>query len=460
MSSVAKTNELPVWKLASEQRVEINEIIDTVAHDAQKESSQVEQIVLRAANKNPVSTEEQQIYETFLLKFSQTIPTAESEVAETHLRQLIELPDSREATETDDPVIDRLKKLQVLEAAYQNTSEEFRCSVEQARSFFVEDLMPDVKQTHKVLNFGFRLGIWFAAVAFLGSVLILALFAGRAVFLEPELVKNSQINEKFEPGLAQLNTFVALGKTKIAFLACGAVAGIALAGVGFSLFLIGVKGEMDLEAASEQVSIKLARFSPGVIVILCGVILIGICTTRGFSIDSKIPGVSESPKKPPEESPKKPKKKPSKDASKEGQANRANEQPAPNNQSTMNAAFNGDATVLDLLPQDECKDLLNENVRDEQVKFCKEKARVLQGMLGRWEKQLAFEKEAKEKSKLQRKKGCALLTLDLLEAFSEKKPAKADWIIKQLDKEKASEHTPEFKHVVSILNEMRLSINN
>ena len=43
--------------------------------------------------------------------------------------------------------------------------------------------------------------------------------------------------------------------------------------------ILGIKGEMDLDAGSESYKVKIARLSPGVFVILCATVLIGVCAT-------------------------------------------------------------------------------------------------------------------------------------------------------------------------------------
>ena len=76
---------------------------------------------------------------------------------------------------------------------------------------------------------------------------------------------------------------------RLALVSCGMFIGMAFGFLGFALFLIGVRGEMDVDAsrgnADEGFHVKLARMSPGIFVILCSTILIGVCVTRRTDLE-------------------------------------------------------------------------------------------------------------------------------------------------------------------------------
>ncbi len=67
---------------------------------------------------------------------------------------------------------------------------------------------------------------------------------------------------------------------RVALLSCGIFVGMAFGFLGFALFLIGAKGELNATAKLEGYSVKLARMSPGVFVLVCATVLIGICVSR------------------------------------------------------------------------------------------------------------------------------------------------------------------------------------
>jgi len=77
---------------------------------------------------------------------------------------------------------------------------------------------------------------------------------------------------------------------RILLLSCGIFVGLAFGFLGFCLFLIGVKGNVDANLSSgDRYKIQLARLSPGLFVILCSSLLIVICATYSLPVS-----VSES----------------------------------------------------------------------------------------------------------------------------------------------------------------------
>jgi hypothetical protein len=76
-----------------------------------------------------------------------------------------------------------------------------------------------------------------------------------------------------------------LAIARLALLSCGVFVGMSFGFLGFALFLIGIKGEMDVQGKTEQVSVKIARMSPGVFVLFVASILIGICVTHSTSFE-------------------------------------------------------------------------------------------------------------------------------------------------------------------------------
>jgi hypothetical protein len=73
---------------------------------------------------------------------------------------------------------------------------------------------------------------------------------------------------------------------RILLLSCGVFIGLAFGFLGFSLFLVGVKGTIDASlTANDKYKLQIARLSPGLFVILCATILIGVCATRSLPVD-------------------------------------------------------------------------------------------------------------------------------------------------------------------------------
>ncbi|MES2829811.1 MAG: hypothetical protein V4687_16760 [Bacteroidota bacterium] len=73
---------------------------------------------------------------------------------------------------------------------------------------------------------------------------------------------------------------------RVLLLSCGMFIGLAFGFLGFSLFLIGVKGNVDttIEGGASY-KLQMARLSPGLFVILCAAIIIGICITRNLPVN-------------------------------------------------------------------------------------------------------------------------------------------------------------------------------
>jgi hypothetical protein len=67
---------------------------------------------------------------------------------------------------------------------------------------------------------------------------------------------------------------------RLALLSCGVFVGMGFGFLGFALFLVGVRGDSELNARYSSGRLTLTRLAPGVLVILCATLLIGICATR------------------------------------------------------------------------------------------------------------------------------------------------------------------------------------
>jgi hypothetical protein len=68
------------------------------------------------------------------------------------------------------------------------------------------------------------------------------------------------------------------GLWKFILQSCGIIAGVAFGFLGFGLFLLGAKGDMDASFADSQHKVQLSRMAPGSFVILIAAGLIGVCS--------------------------------------------------------------------------------------------------------------------------------------------------------------------------------------
>ncbi|MGV3618167.1 MAG: hypothetical protein ACO1SV_22805 [Fimbriimonas sp.] len=64
---------------------------------------------------------------------------------------------------------------------------------------------------------------------------------------------------------------------RIGLVACGVFAGVAFGFLGFSLFLLGIKGEIELKASNPSHSMEIKSLAPGAFVILTAALLAGFC---------------------------------------------------------------------------------------------------------------------------------------------------------------------------------------
>jgi hypothetical protein len=78
-------------------------------------------------------------------------------------------------------------------------------------------------------------------------------------------------------------TRTALNKTLLQ--SCGVVGGIAFGFVGFALFLLGVRGNIDAEMSTGRNTFTFKRLAPGSAVILAALLLVGISANHGIGLE-------------------------------------------------------------------------------------------------------------------------------------------------------------------------------
>jgi hypothetical protein len=163
----------------------------------------------------------------------------------------------------------------------------FQIPANSASTTLEKEILPPASNVFPpwLLNTGFIFALILAFICLAASVWYLSYFlistsnGVEAILSNPDAALNAS-QARFELAI-QARTVMA----RLALLSCGTFVGMSLAFLGFALFLLGVKGEMDAEGAVESYSVKLARLSPGVFVILCASILIGVCSTQRIRFD-------------------------------------------------------------------------------------------------------------------------------------------------------------------------------
>jgi hypothetical protein len=96
------------------------------------------------------------------------------------------------------------------------------------------------------------------------------------------------------------------GLWKFILQSCGIISGVAFGFLGFGLFLLGAKGEMDASFADSQHKVQLTRMAPGSFVILIAAVLIGACSLNKVELSfspivtetTQVPGEDSSAKSP------------------------------------------------------------------------------------------------------------------------------------------------------------------
>lgn len=129
-----------------------------------------------------------------------------------------------------------------------------------------------------LLNVGFGFALAVAAACLTLSAWYLFTFL-QATNSGVESVLRSALQTSTPTSVIQLSILARTAMARFALLSCGVCVGMGFGFLGFALFLLGIKGEMDVEAQHEKAQIKVARMAPGVFVILCATVLIGVCIT-------------------------------------------------------------------------------------------------------------------------------------------------------------------------------------
>lgn len=122
-----------------------------------------------------------------------------------------------------------------------------------------------MKETDDFLKFGYRAGILLAFIGIIASAIYLF------VFISTSPDASSFTN--------QINLIGLSMDMRLRFLSTAIFVGMSFGFLGFALFLIQAKGDVDLDAETKDYKIKIARLSPGLFVILCATVIIVVCAT-------------------------------------------------------------------------------------------------------------------------------------------------------------------------------------
>lgn len=149
----------------------------------------------------------------------------------------------------------------------------------------------------RAIKFGFMFALALAGISLVMSAAYLYNFLTSTNNGIDELIKHAQ------GVLSEQALYVAINSklvtARMSLLSCGVFAGLSLGFCGFGLFLLGVNKEMDVAAGHERYRIHIARVYPGVFILCCATLLIGVCVTHStpftyeYSRGSQVKGASD-----------------------------------------------------------------------------------------------------------------------------------------------------------------------
>jgi hypothetical protein len=143
----------------------------------------------------------------------------------------------------------------------------------------VEGRSRDVAFPQWILNIGFMAALVLAGASLLVGAFYLFFFLWKTSSSVEALLHQTQ-TVRISSGDLKIAISAQLVIAKVALLSCSILVGMAFGFLGFSLFLVGVRAELDAEASTEGTRVKLARMSPGVFVILCAAVMISVSATH------------------------------------------------------------------------------------------------------------------------------------------------------------------------------------
>jgi len=137
-----------------------------------------------------------------------------------------------------------------------------------------------MKETDNFLRFGYRAGIMLAFIGIIASAIYLFVF-----------ISSSPEASSFTTNINLIGLSMDM---RLRFLSTGIFVGMSFGFLGFALFLIQAKGEIDVDAEVKDYKIKIARLSPGLFVILCATTIIIVCATFRVNYSLNEPSTNNS----------------------------------------------------------------------------------------------------------------------------------------------------------------------
>jgi hypothetical protein len=153
-----------------------------------------------------------------------------------------------------------------------------------------DDPNPTLPISHRVIGAGFMLGLLIAAACLAFAITYLFRFQNdvHSLIVAPGSAPPKTQLEAFGQALAAEHAVIV---ARIGLRAAALSLGVGFLFLGFSLFLLGVRGSSDLDASAPSgYKLSLTRLAPGMIVILCAAVVVLISAVQPLEFDIKYDG--------------------------------------------------------------------------------------------------------------------------------------------------------------------------
>jgi hypothetical protein len=139
--------------------------------------------------------------------------------------------------------------------------------------------------SQRVIDVGFFIALFLAGTGFAVAAFYLNAYLKGTQDILKSVADNPHLTDVGLSLLIQAKIVA----SKDSLLSCGVLTGISTTLIGFCLFLIGAKGNINATGQTGQNTLTLSGLAPGVFVIFCATCLIGVSVTHNVSLDLSIP---------------------------------------------------------------------------------------------------------------------------------------------------------------------------
>jgi hypothetical protein len=155
-----------------------------------------------------------------------------------------------------------------------------------------EHAQPEHKfaKSDHLIRFGFFAGLGLATLCLVFTVVYIW-FYSRNTTTSFDAFYSENLNAKSIDNLTGM-LIARTAQNKTLLQSCGVVSGIAFGFLGFSLFLLGIRGDTDASGSIQNYSFNLKRLAPGSLIMLASIGLVGISAVHRIEFRMGPAGVS------------------------------------------------------------------------------------------------------------------------------------------------------------------------